>query len=480
MKKILFFNAIALSAIIILSCNKENTYISQELDINDAKASEKEELASPITLKVTTEATEEPTTKVSIVENGAKFALNWEGTETFVIANSANTIAAKGDNTFTVSSYSGTSAEFTGTLPDAGSGSVNYIGAFNFYSSTSTKVRADLPFVQSYSAGGALATNCLLIARADGCTAGTLEKLDFKTMNSFIKFSLKKGAAAAGSSNDYTKMFVQSIKVETVQDGEVLAGRFGFNKTGSWGTVYDETVSGTEKSVVTLNCVTGTYANGVELSDSDTDFYVAVAFGTFSKGLKVTITVKNQDDEYGTYQRTISNGKSYDIERNQLIAMPSLTVNPEDAATETVLWTENWTGGVADATPSAYMSRDAHTGTYVYNSESITYSQSSGSNVKLYTEGTMYAGGTSPELYIKKSATWTVSNIPTTGASKLALTYKSNNTNNTVSTKTTGATITGSSKSYIINTGGASTITLVFTASGGNTRIDDVELKVTN
>lgn len=455
-----FFFAIL---VVMVSCNKQNADL----------------VPTPVKVKVSTETIDKDLTKVSISESGSTFSLNWEGTETFVMANSANTNASKGENTFSISSYSGKDAEFTGILPDAGSGTVNYMGAFNFYSSTNTKVRAELPDAQTYSAGGTLATNCLLVARADGCPAGTLGALNFKTMNSFIKFSLKKGSAATGSSNDYTKMFVQNIKVETVQDGEVLAGRFGFNKTSTWGSAYDETVGGTTKSAITLNCVTGTYTDGVELSDSNTDFYVAVAFGTFTKGLKVTITVKNQDDDFGTYVRTISNGTNYTIERNKLVAMPSLTVNPDDAVTETVLWTENWSGGGNAATPSSYMSA-AHTGTYVYNSGTVTYAQSSDDNVKLYTDGTMYADGESPELYIKKSATWTISNIPTTGAARLALTYKSNNTNGVVSTTTTGASISGSSKSYVINTGGAANITLVFTASGGNTRIDDVELKVTN
>lgn len=450
--------------LVLASCSKDNTFVAP---------------TTTVKVKVSTEAVENNTSKVSISESDSEFSLNWEGSETFVMANSANTKAAKADNTFTLSNYSGTDAEFTGALPDAGSGIVNYMGAFNFYSSTDTKVRAELPSAQTYSAGGALATNCLLVARADGCTAGTLGTMDFKTMNSFIKFSLKKGSAATGSSNTYTKMYVQNIKVETVQDGEVLAGRFGFNKTSTWGSAYDETVSGTTKSAITLNCVTGALTDGVELSDSDTYFYVAIAFGTYTKGLKVTITVKNQEGKFGTYKRTISNGTSYSIARNKLIAMPSLTVNPDDAVTETVLWTENWTGGTEDATPSGYLG-SAHTGTSVYNDETVTYAQSSNSNVKLYTSGTMFAGGDSPELYIKKSATWTISGIPTTGASKLALTYKSNNTNGVVSTTTTGASISGSSKSYTITTGGASTITLVFTASGGNTRIDDVELKVTN
>lgn len=322
MKKI-YTIGLAIAAVAALaSCAKEN---SVEKISNEQK----------ITVQTNFEDINIPGSKVTINEDGTKFHLNWDGDETFIVYNSKNNKGG-GSNVFSISSHSGANASFTGTPSDAGSGTANYIATFNYAQSVDNYVMADLPATQTYSADGAIANNCLLIARTDDVTASTLNTFDFKTMNAFMKFSLKKGSKAAGSSNDYTKMYVQSIKIETVADDEVIAGRFGFNKTGAWGTAYDKTVTGQEKSAVTLNCVTASLTNGVELDPSTAkDFYVAIAFGTYSKGLKVTVTVKNQDGDLGTYQRTISNNKSYSVARNKLIAMPTLTVNPDDAVVVT-------------------------------------------------------------------------------------------------------------------------------------------------
>ena len=146
------------------------------------------------------------------------------------------------------------------------------------------------------------------------------------------------------------------------------------------------------------------------------------------------------------------------------------------AAVDAVMWSEDWTGattassGSDNATPSA----NYGSGTTVYNNGSVTYTQSANT---VYVRNESLAGGNSPELMLSSGKTWTISNIPTGGASELTLTYKSNNTKSSVTCSTSGASISGSSKSYTITTGGAETITLVFGCSG-NTRIDDVSLTV--
>jgi len=139
-------------------------------------------------------------------------------------------------------------------------------------------------------------------------------------------------------------------------------------------------------------------------------------------------------------------------------------------AVGTTEWSEPWTGTTSGTKTSTQYDMITACST----NSAISYSTSG--TVKLYYE--TYASGTAPELYIKSGGSWTVSNIPTGGASELTLTYKSNNANSSVTCSTTGATISGSSKSYTIDPNGASTITLVFSASGGNTRIDDVSLTV--
>jgi len=146
------------------------------------------------------------------------------------------------------------------------------------------------------------------------------------------------------------------------------------------------------------------------------------------------------------------------------------------AAAGATMWAETWTGattatsGSNSATPSANYGK----GTTVYNSGTVTYTQSENT---VYVRNEELAGGSKPELMLSSGKTWTISDIPTGEAEELTLTYASNNTKSSVSCSTTGASISGSSKSYTITTGGASTITLVFSCSG-NTRIDDVSLTV--
>lgn len=150
-------------------------------------------------------------------------------------------------------------------------------------------------------------------------------------------------------------------------------------------------------------------------------------------------------------------------------------VDPDDAPINTILWSETWTGGTAGERPSSY----GKEGTVVYGDATLTYAQSDG-NTKLYSE--TLAGGTSPELLLSKSnQTWTISGIPTGGAKEMSLTFKSNKTTFSLTSSTSGITITGSEKSWTITVSGSVynfNLTLKNT-SGENARIDDIELKVT-
>jgi len=159
---------------------------------------------------------------------------------------------------------------------------------------------------------------------------------------------------------------------------------------------------------------------------------------------------------------------------NQVIAQNGLTRAIE------VLWSEDWTGGSAGQTPAQYMS-GTHSGTVVYGGGSVTYSSTDGSSggTKLYNE--TLAGGTSPELLLGKSGgTWTVSGIPTGGATSMTLTFNSNSGVNEI-TATNGVTvssITTSSRSCTLsNPNGASSFNLTFTRSNSsNTRLDNFVL----
>ena len=311
MKKGFLISAALVAAVSFVSCNKENSVTAPER----------------VRVSVSTELPIDANTKVAIDEDGSNFALNWEGTETFSLANTAGT-ATKTD--WVVDSHTGTTAVLSGTLVSTGEAtSTTWMLSTNLFSSITDAIRANIPANQSYN-GSNVATNCLLVARADDASVSALPSMSFKTMNSFLKFSLTKGSAAGGSSTDYTKMYVQNIVVEAI-GGENLAGRFEISKTDpAWMDAYSGTVDGQMSSTVTLDC-TAKNAKGEELSAVAKDFYVAIAFGSYASGLRVTINVQNQDGDAGTYVRTIGTSAGISIARKNLVAFPELTVNPTDA-----------------------------------------------------------------------------------------------------------------------------------------------------
>ena len=318
MKKIYILGLTVLFCLAIVACSKEN----------------KVQTSDKITVKAITEDVNTSGSKVSISESGTHFSLNWEGTETFGVANSTNNNEKKSGDSWTINSHSGTNASISGTLPSADGVTANYIFSNNYFSSAGGSggvVRVVVPSTQNYN-GSVLANYCLLIARADGATVGTLPgSLSFKTMNGFLKFSLVKGSAAPGSSNDYTHMYVQSIVVEAIGH-EDIAGRFEVSKTAAdWATSgsYAGTVAGYMSDKITLNC-TSVNSDGEELSAVAKDFYVAVAFGDYASGIKVTINVKNDLGKFGKLEKTFGTVAGVTIGRNKMKALSSLTVNPVD------------------------------------------------------------------------------------------------------------------------------------------------------
>jgi len=474
MKKIYVIGAFAALFATIVSCNKEQSNAIE--DVNE-----------PMKIVATYEQPDlSGSTKVSVSEGATNFSLVWDGGESLTVVNSVSTNT---NSEWSTTDSGSTTATFTGgELPGVGSyegTTVNYIGIVSsFASASANNARGAIKIEQTYDPANptSIARNSFLVAREDGCEIGTLNSLSFKTMNSFLKFSLKKGEPAIGSSNVYANMYVKSIVVEAINE-EYIAGRFGVSKTAAdWSSAYAEEVTGQVSKTVTLDCTSGSTTKGVALGTTATDFYLAIAFKTYAKGLKVSINVQNDDDDQGQMVGYISKNASITIPRNKMIRMPELSVSPEDVASEIICWSENWTGGAADATPQAYLEA-THSGTVVYNNATITYSQSTNAT-KLYAES--LAGGASPELMLRKkenskNGVWTISDIPTAGAATLSLKYKCNNDKPVVTCSTTGVTVSGDKKDYTITTNGATKITLVFTnTSTSNSRIDDIVLKVIN
>lgn len=163
-----------------------------------------------------------------------------------------------------------------------------------------------------------------------------------------------------------------------------------------------------------------------------------------------------------------------------IMVLPEKAVG--QASVGTTMWAENFSGYSSSISGDV---TNSHTGTTVYGSNTITYSLANGtSTTQLYTSGTGYAGGSLPELLVSKGGgKWTIDNIPTGSATELTLTYKTNNSNNSISCTTTGVTVTEvtnkSTRTFTIEPNGAEKITLVVTNSAGsNTRVDDFSLVV--
>ena len=151
------------------------------------------------------------------------------------------------------------------------------------------------------------------------------------------------------------------------------------------------------------------------------------------------------------------------------------------AAVSTVLWSEDFSGYSANATPSDDIT-NSHTGTTVYGGVTLTYActtPSGGSTTKVYTSDG--PNGNNNLLISKKSGTFSISGISTGAATELTITYaKSGSGTISISSSTTGVTISGSASGSTVTTNGASTLQLTFTNTNNssNLRIDDISVVV--
>lgn len=150
----------------------------------------------------------------------------------------------------------------------------------------------------------------------------------------------------------------------------------------------------------------------------------------------------------------------------------------ETAAVGDILWAENFAHFETN-TPS---DAKTGTGTTIFGGATITYSQSS-TSTKGYNE--KLAGGTAPELLLaKNNTTWTISGIPTGGATEMQLTFLSNKAAFGLTTTTQNLTISGKEKTWTIQVEEGKTapetfdITLKNTAKKDNARIDNVSIVV--
>lgn len=150
----------------------------------------------------------------------------------------------------------------------------------------------------------------------------------------------------------------------------------------------------------------------------------------------------------------------------------------ETAAVGDILWAENF-AHFGTNTPSK---AQTGVGTTIFGGATITYSQSS-TSTKGYDAN--LAKGTAPELLLaKNNTTWTISGIPTGGATEMRLTFLSNKAAFGLTTTTQNLTISGKEKTWTIQVEEGKTapetfdITLKNTAPKDNARIDNVSIVV--
>ena len=358
-------------------------------------------------------------------------------------------------------SIPGATTTFSVSLPDVSEGRLVALspksadgtsGGFSAYSVSSSVVSCVIPGSQTPTSASCDESALLLAACMDIPQGGIPSSVDmhFAPVNAFGKLVLSNLPAT-------------DIKTVTLDFPTAVAG------TGMEYSVDEGTLSGASVKTLTL------IADDLTPDDAGSfTVWFSCAPASMSSG---NFTVGVEDGNGRKYSKTIALSASRPMELNAGHVRPVL-VDMEGTAVQTVkevtLWEETWTGGATSAAPSSY----GFTGTTVYGGGKVTYSQST-------TETMLYnmtlAGGTAPELLLKKNyGTWTISGIPTAGATSMTLTLKANNTNYTVSSTTSGITVeSGGSHTWTISNPSALTVfTLVFknTTTGTNVRLDDILL----
>lgn len=204
-------------------------------------------------------------------------------------------------------------------------------------------------------------------------------------------------------------------------------------------------------NILTINFAAGHASNMV--------FYIPLPTGNVGV---LTFTLKDGTDATLFEKATKA---AVTMARNKMIVAPALNCDPD-----ITLWRESFTNYDANTAWASATEMNVG-GSYdaeKYGDATITY-QTEGTT-KIYAR--TYAGGTSPELSFNKSSgdnEFTVRGLPTKGAATMTITFLEQSDGLSVSSPTTGVTITG--KSYVShvytatvnNANNAATIDLVFT-----------------
>ena len=235
----------------------------------------------------------------------------------------------------------------------------------------------------------------------------------------------------------------------------------------------EPTVTINASGITNTNVYTGTAAGSLAASVTYNDAAIDGASVTWSGNNDAVATINANTGAITlvaagsvTFTATYAGDDDY----SEKTATYEMIVTNEDPNALTI-WSEDFSGYSANDVPSG--------GTYSYACVN------GGSDTKIYSES--LAGGSSPELLVGKNSGSFTAIIPLDKyAGSLKLTYKTNAKSMTISTTTTGLSISGTA-SYstsgtheVVFTGVTATtasITIVFTPGSDNVRLDNIELK---
>ena len=241
-------------------------------------------------------------------------------------------------------------------------------------------------------------------------------------------------------------------------------------------------ISGIVVNEVTMDSLTINYTGGQPVLGTNFTFAGSIT-ANMSNGTHPTVNLS--DVSIGSVDKFTINQQTITVTHNTTGATGTFNVQykaaqylgPAPVPANTILFNEPFTGFSKDAKPGA-----SNSSTTVYGGGSVTYTCTE-SGTKIYNEA--LALGTSPELLVAKNGgSFKMAGLPTGSAKVLSFTYACNNGNNAATCDSSAYTMTGGSGSYTLtlkaNTTAPATIDITISNSkSSNTRIDDIQLKIT-
>lgn len=377
----------------------------------------------------------DPLTKVSS-DNAGIF--KWQSTDKITAVTNGNAIRQ-----FEVGNIepAGTSAEFNGSIPDGSSIAYALYPASESHNANGDNITFHLDENVTWNAD---ASGMPMIATVVG------DEASFKSVGGVLKLILFNIPAEA----DFLKFSATSKQI---------TGDFEIEDASSVDpapVITTATKEGTNNELI-IDFSANYSASKV--------FYIPLPTGTID-GFTVSLYENLSDDDP---LFSVTSTKNVVMAANKLIIAPVM-----NCAKATVLWSEDFSTFSNNAVPSGSQE------------SGVTYACTNGTNngsTKIYGSDNT-AGGTAPELLVcKYSGTFTVTGIPTGGASSMVLKFKKNAPSLTVSTTSsislsgdTSSTTAGEKTVNLTNEGGLDSFDLTFTGPSGNTnvRLDDIVLSI--